>query len=99
LGIIGFVDRRGKHDFGFLLSPAAGVVLVVGWLVWTWPRRRWLEVSLSGFVIYGWRNKRVFTDDQVTGLAVRSETDEERTVYNIVDLDIARGEDRESIRC
>lgn len=50
------------------LSAAVAVPMLVRAL-WKWPQRRWLEVTLTGFVLSSRKRKHTFSDDHVVGVA------------------------------
>jgi hypothetical protein len=83
------------YYLGAFLAFGPAVLLVV----WQALRRRWLEVTMTGFVLTGAGNKRIFTDDQVTGLELFWKIDDDRAASRRARLEIASGKSSEFIGC
>ncbi len=67
--------------------------------LWIRRQRHWLEVSLTGFVISRRGQRRMYTDDQVVGVAQSARSDAEGNVKRRVVIEVAGNEGNEQIDC
>jgi hypothetical protein len=80
-----------------LAALCGGLAALLG--LWQFRRRQWLEVTLTGFVLSHRDQRRVYSDDQVAGVAQYSQTSIDGEVKHRVVLEVGTPEDAERIDC
>jgi hypothetical protein len=71
-------------------------VVMAFWIV---PRRRWLEVTLTGFVLTDRGRRRAYTDDQVEAISRRFKLDSSGAARHRVRLEVRREGLAERVDC
>jgi hypothetical protein len=76
-------------SFWFWSALAAGVAVPAALLtIWFLPRRRWIEVTLTGFVLTERRRRRAYADDEVVGLTRSFTVDSNKVVHHHVVVEL-----------
>ncbi|MFO0880167.1 MAG: hypothetical protein U0840_22695 [Gemmataceae bacterium] len=68
-------------------------------LCWQVPRRRWLEVTLSGFVVTERGRRQVYSLVNVMGIARAFRVDSSRIVHHRIRLDLVGDQGPQTIEC
>jgi hypothetical protein len=92
--------REGNREGATVACSLGGVLAVLATLIGLWllKRRQWLEVTLTGFVLSRREERRVYSDDQVVGIAQELEFASNGIVKRRLILEIG-SEERERIEC
>jgi hypothetical protein len=100
LGLYGLAKHR-DWDGALVCWSLAAVVAVPSTVfgLWLKQQRRWLEVTLTGFVISRRDQRRVYGDDQVVGVAQSARIDAEGNSKRRVVLEVGGNEGNERIEC